>query len=111
LDERILCYNVSMENMRFGETSPESGKDSAMHYTFYPVGVCSRQIDVDVLNGRIHNLHYMGGCNGNLKAIAALCEGMELTEAVKRLSGISCSGKGTSCGDQLARNLKRILEG
>lgn len=46
-----------------------------MHYTFYPQGVCSRKIDLDIENGRVHNIHYLGGCNGNLKALGALAEG------------------------------------
>jgi len=81
-----------------------------MHYTFYPQGVCSTKIDLDVEEGRIHNVAYQGGCNGNLKALGALLEGMEAEEAVRRLSGICCGMNSTSCSDQLARNLKKVLE-
>ena len=80
-----------------------------MHYTFYPKGVCSTQIDLDVDEaGRVHNIAYTGGCNGNLKALSALAEGLTVEEVVKRLDGIPCGYKGTSCSDQLARNLKAV---
>ena len=80
-----------------------------MHYTFYPQGVCSTQIDLDVDEaGRVHNIAYTGGCNGNLKALSALAEGLTVEEVVKRLDGITCGYKGTSSSDQLARNLKAV---
>ena len=80
-----------------------------MHYTFYPKGVCSSQIDLDVDEaGRVHNIAYIGGCNGNLKALSALAEGLTVDEVVQRLDGITCVYKGTSCSDQLARNLKAL---
>ena len=79
------------------------------HYTYHPEGVCSVQIDYDIEDGKIYNLKYIGGCNGNLKAIGSLVEGMDVTEVVKRLRGIECGIKGTSCGDQLARSLEKIL--
>ena len=53
-----------------------------MHYTFYPQGVCSRKIELDIENGRVHNIHYLGGCNGNLKALGALAEGMTVEEVI-----------------------------
>ena len=77
-----------------------------MHYTLYPKGVCSTQIDLDVTDGKIHNLSYTGGCNGNLKALGAMCEGASAEEVIRRLSGITCGYKATSCSDQLARLLK-----
>jgi uncharacterized protein (TIGR03905 family) len=76
-----------------------------MHHTFYPKGVCSNKIDLDIENGRVHNIVYTGGCNGNLKAIGKLAEGMTVQELVDRLSGITCGGNATSCSDQLARSL------
>ena len=82
-----------------------------MHYTFYPKGVCSTQIDLDVdNNGRVHNIAYTGGCNGNLKALSALAEGLTVAEVVNKLYGITCGFKGTSCSDQLARNLKATVK-
>ena len=81
-----------------------------MHYTFYPKGVCSTQIDLDVTDGKIHNLSYTGGCNGNLKALGAMCEGASAEEVIRRLSGITCGYKATSCSDQLARLLKDAMK-
>lgn len=81
-----------------------------MHYTLYPKGVCSTQIDLDVTDGKIHNLSYTGGCNGNLKALGAMCEGASAEEVIRRLSGITCGYKATSCSDQLARLLKDAMK-
>ena len=80
-----------------------------MHYTLYPKGVCSTQIDLDVTDGKIHNLSYTGGCNGNLKALGAMCEGASAEEVIRRLSGITCGYKATSCSDQLARLLQDAM--
>lgn len=81
-----------------------------MHYTLYPKGVCSTQIDLDVTDGKIHNLSYTGGCNGNLKALGAMCEGARAEEVIRRLSGITCGYKATSCSDQLARLLQDAMK-
>lgn len=81
-----------------------------MHYTLYPKGVCSTQIDLDVTDGKIHNLSYTGGCNGNLKALGAMCEGASAEEVIRRLSGITCGYKATSCSDQLARLLQDAIK-
>ena len=81
-----------------------------MHYTLYTKGVCSTQIDLDVTDGKIHNLSYTGGCNGNLKALGAMCEGASAEEVIRRLSGITCGYKATSCSDQLARLLQDAMK-
>lgn len=81
-----------------------------MHYTLYPKGVCSTQIDLDITDGKIHNLSYTGGCNGNLKALGAMCEGASAEEVIRRLSGITCGYKATSCSDQLARLLQDAMK-
>lgn len=81
-----------------------------MHYKLYPKGVCSTQIDLDVTDGKIHNLSYTGGCNGNLKALGAMCEGASAEEVIRRLSGITCGYKATSCSDQLARLLQDAMK-
>ena len=75
-------------------------------YAFKPQGVCSRLINFE-LDGekRIHNLQYEGGCNGNLKALGILLEGMPAKEAADKLRGNDCGGRGTSCADQLAQAL------
>lgn len=81
-----------------------------MHYTFWPKNVCSTRIDLDIENGKVHNLRYQGGCSGNLKALAVLCEGMSTREVITRLEGIRCGTSHTSCSDQLAQNLKQVVK-
>lgn len=80
-----------------------------MHYTYNPRGVCSRQIDFDIIDGKIYNVVFSGGCNGNAKGIGSLAEGMDSSEVIKRLRGIKCGFKSTSCPDQLARAIEEIL--
>jgi uncharacterized protein (TIGR03905 family) len=80
------------------------------HYTYIPTGVCSVRIDYDIEDGKIFNVKYERGCNGNLKAIGALVEGMEVKDVIKKLRGIECGIKGTSCSDQLAQSLEQIVE-
>ena len=71
-------------------------------------GTCSRIVTFDVdENGVLHDIYFMGGCNGNLKGIAALCEGMTEDEVISKLKGIRCGFKSTSCPDQLARALEK----
>ena len=79
------------------------------HYTYFPKGVCSRQIDYDLEDGKIHNLVFIGGCNGNLKAIGRLLEGADARQAADTLRGNDCGGRGTSCADQLARALDEAI--
>ena len=80
------------------------------HITYTPKGVCARQIEIDVENNMITNVKFLGGCAGNTQGVAALIVGMEVNEAIRRLSGIRCGFKPTSCPDQLARALKEHLE-
>ena len=77
-----------------------------MHYEYSPKGVCSTKIEFDVEDGKVKNVKYTGGCNGNLKAIAALVEGQPKEKVIELLKGIKCGFKDTSCGDQLARALE-----
>ncbi len=72
-------------------------------------GTCSSAIDVEVKDGIIESVSFTGGCNGNLKGIAALVKGMEVKEAITRLQGITCGFKSTSCPDQLAKALEAFL--
>lgn len=76
-----------------------------MTYTYKTSGTCSSRIDFSVEDGKIHDVVFTGGCNGNLKGIASLVEGMTVEDAVSRLSGIRCGFKPTSCPDQLAKAL------
>lgn len=81
-----------------------------MKYTYTPHGVCSRQIELEVEDGVVKNLKVIGGCNGNLQGISRLVEGMKVEDVIKRLKGIDCAGKGTSCPDQIAKALEEILK-
>ena len=77
-----------------------------MNVNFTPTGVCARNMNFDIEDGIIKNLKVTGGCNGNLKGIAKLVEGMKAEEVIAKLEGIDCNGKGTSCPDQLAQAVK-----
>ena len=77
-----------------------------MNYEFKTKGTCSRAILFDIEDGKVHNVQFIGGCNGNLKGIGALVEGMDVEDVIARVEGISCGMKSTSCPDQLARALK-----
>ncbi len=78
-----------------------------MQYTYQTSGTCSREILFEIEDGKVKNVQFIGGCNGNLKGIGALIEGMDTKEAITRLEGITCGPKNTSCPDQLARALKK----
>ena len=78
-------------------------------HTYKTQGVCSRQITFDIIDGKVHNVAYVGGCNGNLQGIGRLVEGIEVHEAIERLRGIRCGFKATSCPDQLAQALTEAL--
>ncbi|MCM1330407.1 MAG: TIGR03905 family TSCPD domain-containing protein [Ruminococcus sp.] len=80
-----------------------------MTINYTPKGVCSRNITIEVTDGIIESVKFMGGCNGNTQGVSALVRGMKVAEAIERLEGISCNGKGTSCPDQLAKALKQAL--
>lgn len=80
-----------------------------MKYTYIPKGVCSTKLDFELDGDILKNVHFTGGCNGNLKAISALVEGMSVDEVTEKLSGISCGLKSTSCTDQLAAALKKAV--
>ena len=79
-----------------------------MHKTYKTHGTCSTEINFDVEDGKIHNLSFTGGCNGNLKGIASLVEGQDIEVVKQKLKGIKCGLKDTSCPDQLARALEEI---
>ena len=81
-----------------------------MKYKFKTQGTCSQMIEFDMENGIVNNIVFHGGCNGNLKGIASLCEGKPVTEIIERLEGIRCGFKSTSCPDQLAKALKKNLK-
>ncbi|MDD6024529.1 MAG: TIGR03905 family TSCPD domain-containing protein [Oscillospiraceae bacterium] len=78
-----------------------------MDYEYKTRGVCSRRITFSVEDGKVRNVFFDGGCNGNGKGVAALVEGMDVDEAISRMRGIRCGMKATSCPDQLAQALEQ----
>ncbi len=81
-----------------------------MHVTSKTSSVCSTKIDFDLVDGKVYNVVFTGGCNGNLKAIGKLVEGMDRDQLVKTLKGNTCGNSFTSCADQLARAVERAEE-
>ena len=82
-----------------------------MTYSFRPKGVCSQEMRVELdEQGIVRNLQVLGGCSGNLQGISALVRDMSAREAIERLRGIRCGFKNTSCPDQLAQGLEKILK-
>ncbi len=72
-------------------------------------GTCSQYIEVEGENGKVTNVTFYGGCDGNLQGIAKLVKGMTYAEVTERLNGISCNGKPTSCPDQLCRAIEQLM--
>ena len=81
-----------------------------MEYTYNTKGTCSSQIIFDIEGDVIHNVRFVGGCNGNLKAISMLVDGMTVEEIAKKLEGNSCGFKSTSCADQLAMAVREAAK-
>ena len=78
-----------------------------MKYEYMTSGVCSKKIDFELdENNKIHNVSFTGGCNGNLKAISKLVEGMDKDEVIRLLEGNTCGFRNTSCADQFTKALK-----
>lgn len=78
-----------------------------MQYQYKTKGTCSQHILFEVEEGKVKNVQFLGGCNGNLKGIGSLVEGMDVEEVISRLEGTTCGSKATSCPDQLAQALKQ----
>jgi len=81
-----------------------------MQFEYKTKGTCSQMIFFEIEDGKVHNVEFMGGCNGNLQGIGKLVEGMEVDEVIRRVDGIHCGSKATSCPDQLAAALKKAKE-
>ena len=79
-------------------------------YEYKTKGTCSQMIYFDVEDNKVKNVQFLGGCNGNLKGIGAIVEGMDAKEVIARLEGIRCGFKSTSCPDQLAKALRKAVE-
>ena len=80
-----------------------------MHFT--PKGICAVGIDFEVVDGKVADVKFTGGCDGNHKGLTALIKGMKVEEAIERLSGITCGPRATSCPDQLAKALSAYVNG
>ncbi len=80
------------------------------HITFAPKGVCAVKLDFDIdEEKKLHNVSFIGGCNGNLKAIGKLVEGRDAAEIADILRGNTCRAKKTSCADQFAKAIDEML--
>ena len=81
-----------------------------MKYRYQTVGTCSQQIDFEIDdNNSLSNVQFYGGCNGNLKGIGRLVDGMQVSDVISKLEGVQCGMKSTSCPDQLATALKKVM--
>ncbi len=81
-----------------------------MEYIYETSGVCSTHIKFDINGDKISNIEFFGGCNGNLKAISSLCDGMTVEEIESKCSGIECGRRPTSCSDQFAKAVREAYE-
>ena len=81
-----------------------------MEFTYKTKGTCSQQISFTLEENKLKNVRFLGGCNGNLKGICSLVEGMDADEVIARVEGIHCGQKPTSCPDQLSRALEEALQ-
>ncbi|SHE82384.1 TIGR03905 family TSCPD domain-containing protein [Clostridium fallax] len=79
-------------------------------YSYKTSGVCSKEINFDIVDGKVSKVSFTGGCPGNLKGISALVEGMKIDEAITRLKGLTCGDKESSCPDQLSKALEEYLK-
>lgn len=94
----ILCLSVQKKGMVI-----------IMTKTYYPKGVCSQKYEIDLEDGIIKDIRITGGCNGNLKGIAALIRGRRADEVIPLIRGTKCGMRPTSCPDQIARALEEAL--
>ena len=78
-------------------------------YNYTTSGVCASEINFEVIDNKVTKVSFLGGCNGNLQGLSSLLEGMEVEEAINKLKGISCGGKATSCPDQFATALQKLV--
>ena len=81
-----------------------------MQFEYKTKGTCSQRILFEIEDNKLKNVQFLGGCNGNLKGIGALVEGMDVDQVIARLEGTTCNMKSTSCPDQLAKALKQAIK-
>ncbi len=80
------------------------------HFVYRTSGTCSSRIEFDLDGEIVRNVCFTGGCNGNLKAIPRLIEGINANEVIRRVKGVTCGPRNTSCADQLSRALEQALK-
>ncbi|MEA4934694.1 MAG: TIGR03905 family TSCPD domain-containing protein [Lawsonibacter sp.] len=80
-------------------------------YSYIPSGVCSKKITFDIVDGKVHNVKFEGGCNGNGKGVSILSEGRNINEVIQLLADVECKDRGTSCPAQLAKALRQAEDG
>ena len=80
-----------------------------MNYSYRTKGTCSQGITFEIIDNKVHNVQFIGGCSGNTQGVARLIEGMDVQEAISRIDGIHCGPRPTSCPDQLATALKQAI--
>ena len=81
-----------------------------MKHVYKNSGTCSSSVEFDLVDGKLYNVKFVGGCNGNLKAIGKLVEGADAKEVAQKLRGNTCGFKATSCADQLAKAIGKAME-
>lgn len=85
-------------------------EDIMFSYTYKTKGTCSTLIELELDGNIVHNVRFTGGCNGNLKAIPRLVDGLTVEQVEEKIAGIKCGFKNTSCGDQLAKACREAYE-
>ena len=99
-----------MQGSKVQKERIEKKEENEMIYQYKPVGVCSQNITVELEQDTIKSVQFVGGCNGNTQGVGALVAGMKVDEAIKRLRGIKCGFRPTSCPDQLSIALEQALK-
>ena len=79
-------------------------------FEYYPTGICTKKITFDIEDNKLRNLQFQGGCEGNLKSLSTLLEGMPVNEVVDKLQNIQCKSRGTSCADQLTKAIINVMK-
>lgn len=103
----LFCFTTASAQTILSDSTAADGTRIVQ---FQPKGVCSTNIEIHTLKNRITLVQYTRGCDGNLKAIGILVKGMEVKDAIKKLEGVKCGKKETSCSDQLTIALKMMQE-
>lgn len=101
---------ASQDNAPITVLEDNTGADGVRKICAKPYGICPRQINVSVKNSVIVKVEFIGGCPGNTQAVSKLVTGMKVGDAIEKLEGIDCGGKGTSCPDRLSAVLKLFLK-